>query len=73
MVYHCYECCSVYGRGGKLNKAAEMFGTAGGLALPLDEKAYMNLIGFYCKAGTDLGPCFSNHWYLSSSKKCVAT
>lgn len=71
VVYHCYVCCSVYGRGGQLNKAADMFGTARSMALSLDEKAYMNLIGFFCRAGMDPGPCFSDHWYLNSSKNCL--
>lgn len=45
---------SAYGRGRKLDKALEMFNTARSLGLSLDEKAYMNLIGFYGKAGNCL-------------------
>ena len=41
----------MYGRGRKLDRAAEMFNTARSLGLSLDEKAYMNLIGYYGKAG----------------------
>ena len=43
--------CSVYGRGRKLDRAVEMFNTARSLGLCLDEKAYMNLISYYGKAG----------------------
>lgn len=47
---------SVYGRGRKLDKALEMFNTARSLGLSLDEKAYMNLVSFYGKAGNRLAP-----------------
>lgn len=43
--------CSVYGRGRNLEKAVEMLNTACSLGLSLDEKAYMNMITFYGKAG----------------------
>lgn len=42
---------SVYGRGRKLDKAVEMFNAAQSMGLTLDEKAYMNLISYYGKAG----------------------
>lgn len=47
---------SVYGRRRKLDKALEMFNTARSLGLSLDEKAYMNLVSFYGKAGNRLAP-----------------
>jgi pentatricopeptide repeat protein len=43
--------CSVYGRGRKLDRAVEMFNAARSFGLSLDEKAYMNLISYYGKAG----------------------
>jgi hypothetical protein len=43
--------CSVYGRGRKLDRAVEMINAAQSLGLSLDEKAYMNLITYYGKAG----------------------
>ena len=43
--------CSVYGRGRKLDRAVEMINAAQSLGLSLDEKAYMNLISYYGKAG----------------------
>ncbi|KAK4788197.1 hypothetical protein SAY86_019516 [Trapa natans] len=42
---------SVYGTGRKLDKAVQMFNAVHTWGLHLDEKAYMNLIGFYGKAG----------------------
>lgn len=48
--------CSVYGRGRKLDRAVEMFNTACSLGLSPDEKAYMNLISYYGKAGIMLNP-----------------
>lgn len=53
---------SVYGRGRKLDKALEMFNTARSLGLSLDEKAYMNLVSFYGKAGNRLAP--SPYWLI---------
>lgn len=41
----------MYGRGRKLDKVTEMFNTARDLGLSLDEKAYMNRISYYGKAG----------------------
>jgi hypothetical protein len=41
-----------------LDRAVEMFNKARSLGVPLDEKAYMNLIGYYGKAGT--GPFYFN-------------
>ena len=42
---------SVYGKGGKLDKAVEMFHTAQELGLPIDEKIYTNMLSLYGKAG----------------------
>jgi len=42
---------SVYGLGGKLEKATEMFTAAQELGLPIDEKIYTNMLNFYGKAG----------------------
>ena len=42
---------SVYGLGGKLDKAAEMFAAAQELGLLIDEKIYTNMLNFYGKAG----------------------
>lgn len=42
---------SVYGKGGKLDKAVEMFDTAQDLGLPIDEKIYTNMLSLYGKAG----------------------
>lgn len=42
---------SVYGKGGKLDKAVEIFVTAQELGLPIDEKMYTNMINLYGKAG----------------------
>ncbi|PKA66225.1 Pentatricopeptide repeat-containing protein [Apostasia shenzhenica] len=42
---------SVYGQGGKLMKAIEMFNAAANLGLSIDEKAYTNMISCYGKAG----------------------
>lgn len=50
MPFH-YKKCSVYGQGGKLEKAIEMFNTAQDSGLTIDEKAYTNMISFYGKAG----------------------
>lgn len=44
--------CSVYGQDQKLDRAVEMFNQASSCSVPLDEKTYMNLIGYYGKAGT---------------------
>lgn len=41
----------MYGRGRKLDKAVEIFNAARNLGVSLDEKAYMNLINYYGKAG----------------------
>uniref|UniRef100_M8ASM3 Pentatricopeptide repeat-containing protein n=1 Tax=Aegilops tauschii TaxID=37682 RepID=M8ASM3_AEGTA len=41
----------VYGLGGKLDKAAEMFTSAQELGLPIEEKIYTNMLNFYGKAG----------------------
>lgn len=41
----------MYGRGRKLDKAVEIFSAARDLGVSLDEKAYMNLISYYGKAG----------------------
>lgn len=46
--------CSVYGRGRKLDKVAEILDTACSLGVPLDEKAYMKIISYYGKAGNKL-------------------
>lgn len=42
---------SVYGKGGKLDKAVEMFAAAQELGLPIDEKMYTNMLSLYGKAG----------------------
>ncbi|WVZ82897.1 hypothetical protein U9M48_030104 [Paspalum notatum var. saurae] len=42
---------SVYGKGGKLDKAVEMFAAAQGLGLSIDEKIYTNMLSLYGKAG----------------------
>ena len=42
---------SVYGKGGKLDTAVEMFDTAQDLGLPIDEKIYTNMLSLYGKAG----------------------
>nr|CAB3469239.1 unnamed protein product [Digitaria exilis] len=42
---------SVYGKGGKLDRAVEMFASAQELGLPIDEKIYTNMINLYGKAG----------------------
>lgn len=41
----------MYGRGGNLTKAVEMFNLARTNGVALDEKAYTNLISYYGKAG----------------------
>jgi hypothetical protein len=46
--------CSVYGKDQKLDRAVEMLNKARTSDAPLDERAYMNLIGYYGKAGTGL-------------------
>jgi len=48
---------SVYGKGGKLDKAVEMFHTAQELGLPIDEKIYTNMLSLYGKAGQVLMRC----------------
>jgi pentatricopeptide repeat protein len=48
---------SVYGKGGKLDKAIEMFAAAQELGLPIDEKMYTNMLSLYGKAGQVLLPC----------------
>jgi len=48
---------SVYGKGGKLDKAVEMFAAAQELGLPIDEKMYTNMLSLYGKAGQVLVPC----------------
>jgi pentatricopeptide repeat protein len=48
---------SVYGQGGKLEKAVEMFSAAQELGLPIDEKTYTNMLSFYGKAGNLNFPC----------------
>lgn len=58
--------CSVYGRGRKLDKATKMFNTARDLGLSLDEKAYMNLISYFGKAGIIL--CFMHGRVFYSSR-----
>jgi len=47
----------VYGKGGKLDKAVEMFAAAQELGLPIDEKMYTNMLSLYGKAGQVLVPC----------------
>jgi len=42
---------SVYGRGGKLDKAIDMFNTAQSMGFSMDEKTYTNMISYYGKAG----------------------
>jgi hypothetical protein len=54
---------SVYGLGGKLDKATEMFTAAQELGLPIDEKIYTNMLNIYGKAGQFLLP------YVGESKK----
>lgn len=46
--------CSVHGRRRNLDKAVEMFNMARSMGVPLDERAYSNLISCYGKAGNDL-------------------
>lgn len=46
--------CSVHGQHQNLDKAVEMFNMARNMGVPLDEKAYSNLISCYEKAGNDL-------------------
>lgn len=41
----------MYGRDRNLDKAVEVFDMASNLGVPLDEKAYANLISYYGKAG----------------------
>lgn len=41
----------MYGRGKKLEKALEIFNEARSKGIPLDEKAYTNLISYHGKAG----------------------
>jgi len=48
---------SVYGKGGKLDKAVEMFAAAQELGLPIDEKMYTNMLSLYGKTGQVLVPC----------------
>jgi len=48
---------SVFGKGGKLDKAVEMFAAAQELGLPIDEKMYTNMLSLYGKAGQVLVPC----------------
>jgi pentatricopeptide repeat protein len=48
---------SVYGKGGKLDKAVEMFDAAQELGLPIDEKIYTNMLSLYGKAGQVLMRC----------------
>ena len=47
---------SVYGKGGKLDKAVEMIATAQKLGLPIDEKMYTNMVSLYGKVGQVLVP-----------------
>ena len=60
-----FFCFSVYGLGGKLDKATEMFTAAQGLGLPIDEKIYTNMLNFYGKAGQFLLSC------VEESKKTI--
>lgn len=49
----------MYGRGGNLTKAEEMFNLARANGVALDEKAYTNLISYYGKAGNILFEVFN--------------
>lgn len=53
----------MYGRGRKLDRAADMFNTARSVGLSLDEKAYMNLIGCYGKSGNIMLIIIFTHWF----------
>lgn len=44
----------MYGRGRNLDKAMEIFNMARSRGIPLDEKAYTNLICYYGKASKSL-------------------
>jgi hypothetical protein len=58
---------SVYGQGGKLDKATEMFTAAQELGLPIDEKIYTNMLNCYGKSGQFL-PCVDK-----SEKNSIST